>query len=296
MLQSRQRQVLLFGLPVLIWGSTWYAITFQLGVVDPLISVAYRFWASSLLLLGFCLITKRSLKFSLNQHLRISLQGALLFGFNYWLVYQAEELINSGLVAIGFSTIIFFNILFGSILLKQKVEAKIIGGALLGLIGTGIIFWNEISQFEATESGIIGVVLCIVSVMIASLGNITSAKNSSLKIPVVQATGFGMMYGAIIMTILAIVLGRPLTIDTSSSYLLSMGYLIVFGSIIAFVAYLTLISEIGPGKAAYSIVLVPVVAVTISTFLEGFQFTFFTALGMFFLIAGNFFALYKKHE
>jgi len=294
MLKPRQRQALLFGLPVLIWGSTWYAITFQLGSVDPLISVAYRFWVSCLLLFGFCLLTKRTLKFSLNQHLRISLQGALLFGFNYWLVYQAEELINSGLVAIGFSTIIFFNLIFGALLLKQKVESKVIGGAFLGLIGTSIIFWNEISQFEATDDGIIGIVLCVVSVMIASLGNITSAKNSSLKIPVVQATAFGMMYGAIIMTILAIVLDKPLVLDTSLGYLLSMGYLIVFGSIIAFVAYLTLISEIGPGKAAYSIVLVPLVAVTISTFLEGFQFTFYTALGMLFLVSGNFFALSKK--
>ncbi|MBO3697412.1 DMT family transporter [Roseivirga sp. E12] len=294
MFQPRQRQALLFGLPVLIWGSTWYAITFQLGTVDPLISVAYRFWASCILLLGFCLLTKRSLKFNLNQHLRMALQGALLFGFNYWLVYQAEELINSGLVAIGFSTIIFFNIIFGVLLLRQKVESKVIGGALLGLIGTSIIFWNEISQFEATQDGFLGVTLCVVSVMIASLGNITSAKNSSLKIPVVQATGFGMMYGAIIMTILAIVLGKPLEIDTGTGYLLSMGYLIVFGSIIAFVAYLTLISEIGPGKAAYSIVLVPLVAVTISTFLEDFQFTFFTGLGMVFLVSGNFFALKRK--
>lgn len=294
MIRPRQRQVLLFGLPVLIWGSTWYAITFQLGSVDPLLSVAYRFWISAILLLCFCVITKRSLKFSLNQHARIGLQGALLFGFNYWLVYQSEELINSGLVAIGFSTIIFFNIIFGSLLLKQKAEPKVIGGALLGLIGTAIIFWNEISQFEATQDGIFGVFLCVISVIIASLGNITSAKNSSLKIPVVQATAFGMLYGAIIMTGLAIALGRPLELDMSSDYLLSMAYLIMFGSIIAFVSYLTLISEIGPSKAAYSIVLVPLVAVTISTFLEDFQFTFFTALGMLFLISGNLFALYKR--
>lgn len=294
MLKPQQRQVLLFGLPVLIWGSTWYAITFQLGSVDPLLSVAYRFWTSALLLLGFCVITKRSLRFTINQHLRIALQGALLFGFNYWLVYQAEELINSGLVAIGFSTIIFFNLIFGAVLLKRKVESKIIGGALLGLVGTAIIFWNEISQFEATQEGIIGVSLCVISVMIASLGNITSAKNSSLKIPVIQATGFGMLYGAIIMTVLAIALGKTLAIDLSANYLLSMGYLIIFGSIVAFIAYLTLVSEIGPAKAAYSIVLVPLVAVTISTLLEDFQFTVFTGLGMVFLVSGNFFALYKK--
>lgn len=296
MIRPRQRQILLFGLPVLIWGSTWYAITFQLGSVDPLLSVAYRFWISAILLLGFCVITKRSLKFSLNQHARIGLQGALLFGFNYWLVYQSEELINSGLVAIGFSTIIFFNIIFGALILKRKIVFKVLSGALLGLMGTIIIFNSELSNFEMGDDGLKGILLCILSVAVASLGNITSAKNSELKIPVVQATAYGMAYGSIIMFIIALALGKPITFDTSNEYVFSLIYLIIFGSVIAFSTYLTLISRIGPDKAAYAIVLVPVVAVTISTILEGFEFTVFTALGMLLLLAGNYFALKPKKK
>lgn len=291
---NKSNNSLLFVIPALIWGSTWYAIKFQLGPVDPLLSVAYRFGLATLLLVLFCLLTKRSMKFSAREHARIALQGALLFGFNYWLVYQSETYLSSGLVAVGFSTLIFFNVFFGAIFLGNEIDKKIILGAISGLLGTTIIFRSELLSFQGSEDSYTGLTLLVASVMIASLGNITSAKNSSLKIPVIQATALGMGYGAIIMFVLALSLGKELIIDTSMPYLGSLAYLTVFGSIVAFSSYLTLISKIGPGKAAYAIVVVPVVAVTISTFLEDFNFTAFTALGMILLLTGNVLALYKK--
>lgn len=284
----------LFGFPVLIWGSTWYVITFQLGTVDPLVSVSYRFVISALILIIFCLLTKRTLNFTLKEHLRIAMQGALLFGFNYWFAYQSEGLINSGLVAIGFSTLIFFNIVFSAIFLKTKIVPKVISGAVLGLIGTAIIFKEELSNFSLSDDSVKGLVLLFFGVALASLGNIASAKNSKLKIPVIQASAFGMGYGGVIMLIIAIALNKSFIFDTSTAYLLSLSYLVVFGSIIAFTTYLTLVSRIGPDKAAYAIVLIPVVAVTISTIFEGFEFTLMTALGMALLLLGNFFALSKK--
>ncbi len=291
---NKSNNSLLFVIPALIWGSTWYVIKFQLGPVDPLLSVAYRFGLATLILILFCLLTKRSLRFTAREHARIALQGALLFGFNYWLVYQSETFLSSGLVAVGFSTLIFFNIFFGSIFLGHTIDRKIIVGAVSGLVGTAIIFRSELLSFETDSNGYTGLALLVASVMIASLGNIASAKNSSLKIPVIQATALGMGYGALIMFILAILLGKEFMIDTSLPYLGSLAYLTIFGSIVAFSTYLTLISKIGPGKAAYAIVVVPVVAVTISTFLEDFNFSIMTALGMILLLLGNVLALYKK--
>lgn len=291
---NKSNNSLLFVIPALIWGSTWYAIKFQLGPVDPLLSVAYRFGLATLILIVFCALTKRNLRFSAREHARIALQGALLFGFNYWLVYQSEAYLSSGLVAVGFSTLIFFNLFFGAIFLGHKIDRKIIFGAISGLAGTAIIFWSELVSFEADGEGYKGLALLIASIVIASLGNITSARNSSLKIPVIQATAIGMGYGALIMFVLALILDKEFVLDTSLPYLGSLAYLTIFGSIVAFIAYLTLISKIGPGKAAYAIVVVPVVAVTISTFLEDFQFTVFTALGMVLLLLGNVLALYRK--
>lgn len=291
---SRSNNSLLFVIPALIWGSTWYAITFQLGPVDPLVSVTYRFTLAAAILLLYCVLTKRSLKFTVIQHLRIAMQGAFLFGFNYWLVYQSETYLSSGLVAVGFSTLIFWNIFFGAIFLGRRIDKKIIFSAISGILGTAIIFRTELLSFQSGAEGYTGLALLISSIMIASLGNITSAKNSSLKIPVIQATALGMSYGALIMLTLALFLGKSFVIDSSPGYLISLVYLTIFGSIIAFSAYLTLISRIGPDKAAYAIVVVPVVAVIISTFLEDFEFTVLTAVGMVLLLAGNVLALYKK--
>lgn len=291
---NKYNKIFLFVIPALIWGSTWYAIKFQLGVVAPLVSVIYRFALAAVILVGFCLLTKRSLKFSRKVHLRVALQGLLLFGMNYWLIYQSEEYLSSGLVAVGFSTLIFFNIFFGGLFLGNRIGKKVIFSAIFGLTGTAIIFKEELLEFRGGNEGVKGLLFLISSVMIASMGNITSAKNSTLKIPVIQATALGMGYGSVIMCIPALVLGKTFTIETSPEYLISLVYLSLPGSVIAFVAYLTLISQIGPEKAAYAIVVVPVVAVLISTFLEGFHFTLSTALGMVLLVLGNILALYKR--
>ena len=257
MINGKSSNVHLFAIPTVIWGSTWYVITFQLGKVDPLLSVSYRFLAAAIILLLYCIITKRNLKYTTKEHLRIALQGVLLFGLNYWLAYRAETLINSGLVAVAFSMIIFFNILFGAIFIRLKVVPKVLFGALLGLIGTIIIFKNEIGTIGLADDGLVGIGLAVLGVASASLGNIASAKNSKLKIPVIQATAFGMGYGGVLMLIIALALGKPFQFDTSLPYLLSLGYLTVFGSITAFITYLTLISKIGPDRAAYAIVLLP---------------------------------------
>ena len=291
---SQRSNFLLFIIPALIWGSTWYIIKFQLGNVDPLVSVTYRFIIAAIFLLIFCKLTKRSLSFTRSEHLRILLQGLMLFGFNYWLVYEAEGYIASGLVAVGFSTIIFFNIIFGAIFMGNKINKRVVIGAIPGLIGTAIIFKPELAAFSADNDGYLGIILMAISVIIASLGNIASAVNTNKKIPVIQATGLGMAYSAIIMLIIVLLTGKEFTFDSSAPYVFSLFYLVIFGSIIAFSGYLTLIGRIGPDKAAYTVVIVPAIAITISVAFEGYQFNLYTLLGMALLISGNVFALYKK--
>jgi drug/metabolite transporter (DMT)-like permease len=293
-IMKESNNLFLFAIPALIWGSTWYVITFQLGSVDPLISVMYRFALAGGLFLLYCKLRKKNLSFTWQTHLRIALQGILLHGFNYWLVYQSEQYLTSGLVAVGFSLIIFFNLVFGSIFLKQAVNPKVLIGAIFGVLGTMVIFKRELAAFRIEDESFTGLLLCVGSVIIASLGNVTSGYNSKLKIPVMQSTAFAMVYGALAMLIVGLVLNRPFTIDWSQDYLFSMVYLVIFGSIIAFNLYLTLISKIGAGKAAYTIVVVPVVAVIISTIFEEFVISEYTLIGMSMLIVGNVFALYKK--
>ncbi|MFY0652951.1 MAG: EamA family transporter [Cyclobacteriaceae bacterium] len=283
--------LILFIVPAFIWGSTWYVITFQLGKVDPLVSVVYRYLLAGILMMLFCKIRGINLKFKAKDHAFMVVQGFFLFGANYWLVYEAEQYIASGLVAVAFSTVVFMNSGFGALFLGRQINKKVIVAALAGLAGTIIIFWGELSRMDFSGNELKGTILAISSVVLASLGNITSARNSQEKIPVIQANAFGMLYGCAMMTIVALILGRPFTIDTSASYLLSLAYLSIFGSMIAFGTYLTLISKIGADKAAYTLVVIPVIAIVVSMIFESYQLTLATGTGVALIIGGNVLAL-----
>lgn len=285
---------LLFVIPALIWGSTWYVIKFQLGTVDPLLSVSYRFALGALILFVYAKVRNMKMRFSLSDHARMGIQGMLLFGFNYWLVYQSEETLTSGLVAITFSTLIFMNIFFSALFLGTKIKKEVILGGVLGVTGTVLMFYQEIRLTGLNDALMTGLGFCITGVLFASMGNIASAYNQKKQIPVIPANSYGMLYGALIMFVIALVTGKDITIDTSQNYMLSLLYLSVFGSVIAFTTYLTLIGRIGADKAGYVIVVLPVIALTISAIFEDYQITPYSMAGMLLIIGGNLLVIRKK--
>jgi drug/metabolite transporter (DMT)-like permease len=279
---------------VLIWGSTWLGIKMQLGVVDPMVSVTYRFALASALLLVWCVATKMRMRFSRRDHLYMLLQGVLLFGLNYLCFYQAELYVTSGLAAVIFSSVLVMNIANGAFFLGTPVDGKVVWGGILGLVGIVLVFLPEISSFSLDNQGVHGVALCFLATLFASWGNITSARNQKNRLPILQSNAFGMGYGALAMGVAALVTGRPFTVEVSAAYLGSLVYLAVFGSIIAFGCYLYLIGSIGADRAAYSTLLFPLVALGISTIWEGYQWTPASLCGVAFILAGNFFILARR--
>ncbi len=284
----------LYIITVLVWGSTWLAIKYQLGSVDPMVSVVYRFSLAAVILLLFCSWRGLNMKFSLKDHLFMALFGILLFSINYWLVYVAEVHLTSGIVAVVFSAIVFMNIANGAIFLGSPVEKKMVTGAMIGLVGIAFIFMPEIKSFDFSDKGFFGLVVCFFSVLLASFGNIASARNTQNNIPVVQANAFGMAYGSIVLALIALFLGKEFTFAVNATYIGSLFYLAVFGSIIAFGSYLTLIGSIGADKASYAIMVVPVVALVLSSFFEGYAWKGSAVLGLMLVVGGNFLALHKK--
>ena len=284
----------LYAVTIIIWGSTWIGIKYQLGTVDPMVSVIYRFSLSSLILLAYCRLKGLSLNFSLKEHAYMALTGTFLFSLNYWLVYISEVYLTSGLVAVLFSSIVFLNIANGAFFLGDPVEKRVILGAVSGTLGTILIFMPEIQAFDLGDTGIIGILFGMGSVTLASFGNIASARNSRNRIPVIQANAFGMGYGAVLLWAIAMVLGKEFSFVMTPAYVGSLFYLAVFGTILGFGCYLTLIGSIGPDKAAYTIMVVPVVALVISSFFEGYVWNPMAFAGLFLVLGGNFTALYRK--
>lgn len=286
--------LLLFIIPAIIWGSTWLVIKFQLGTVDPIVSVAYRFFAAGIILLAYCWFRKHRLKFSSSAHRFMFLNGICLFGFNYWFVYMAEIHLTSGLVSIIFSLIIFMNILNAAIFLKSPVNLRVVLGGVFAISGTFMIFQKEISGFSLNNETSGAILLSLGSLFMASLGNIISARNQKRDLPVVPTTAWSMVYGSLAMFLVAIIQNKEFTFDYSFSYMASMGYLIIFGSLVAFTTFLTLVGRIGADKAAYVAASTPVIAMTLSTLFEGFVWDSGSAAGVALIILGNGAALYRN--
>jgi drug/metabolite transporter (DMT)-like permease len=271
----------------LIWGSTWLAIKFQLGIVSPELSIAYRFAFATVILLIFSLIRRLPLRFGLKTHSFFALQGLLLFSLNYILVYLAEGILTSGLVAIIFSLIVMLNVLFGTIFLNKPIRMRVVAGGVVGLLGLVLVFWPELSGFDPSSQEVLGITLALLATISASLGNVVSARNQSHELPVVQTNAFGMFYGAVFMLLLALIQGSQLQFDPSPGYLLSLLYLAIFGSVIAFGSYLTLLGRIGLDRAAYVTILFPVIALLLSTLFEGLTWGYPQLAGVVLVLVGN---------
>lgn len=278
---------MLYMTTVLIWGSTWIGVKFQLGTVPEAQSVAYRFALASALLAGWCLWRRLPLRFSVRDHAFIALQGLLLFCLNYLLIYIGSRHLTSGLVAVVFSTIVFMNLVNGALLLGQRITARVVAGATLGLIGIALVFEPELAGFGWSGPALAGVAVSLAATLTASFGNMVSARNQRAGLPVVQTNALGMGYGALVMLLWALASPAPLMFEWTARYTLSLVYLALFGSILAFGAYLTLLGRIGAARAAYATVLFPVVALAISTVLEGYQWTVPALVGLVLVLAGN---------
>lgn len=276
----------LYLIAVLIWGSTWLVITFQYGPVPPTVSVVYRFLLASAILFGWCRYRRLPLRFTLAQHGWMALLGLLLFGINYVTVYLAETRVTSGLVATVFSLIVFLNLVGGRLFLGTPIRRATLVGALLGVSGVVLVFLPE---FTETGHGdpTAGLLLACCGAISASLGNIVAARNHRSGLPVVQMNTFGMLYGALVVAAYALITHQHFRVDGSPRYLLSLTYLGLFGSVVAFGAYLTLIARVGAGRAGYANVAIPVVALLLSAFFEGLHWSGPLMLGVALCVVGN---------
>ena len=286
-LSGSAQNILLYVVTILIWGSSWLAIKFQLGVVDPMVSVAYRFLLASGISWIYCRYSGLQLSFRLRDHGFMFLQGVSLFALNYWLFYISELTLTSGLAAVIFSTIVVMNMLNGVIFLKNRLELRVVIGAVLGLSGIILVFWPEVSDFETGSENLFATTLAVLATFLASLGNIASARNQREGIPVVQSNTYGMTYGALLMLVLAWSTGRGFNFEFTVSYVSSLVFLSVFASIIAFWSYLTLLGRVGVERAAYATLIFPLVALGISTIFEGYQWSAYAVIGIVLILGGN---------
>ncbi|MEM8815049.1 MAG: EamA family transporter [Pseudomonadota bacterium] len=281
----------LYVVTVLIWGSTWFAIEFQLGEVAPEVSLVYRYASAALLLFGWCRFKGLKLRFRAREHLWFAMLGVLLFGFNYVLAYRAQLFVTSALTAIAFSTLVWMNIVNARLIFGVRAGRRVVFGALLGVAGILTLFLPQIGDLSLSDSVLIGSLLAVGGALVASFGNMASQGAQKAGLPVLQSNAWGMLYGAVFNTGFALYAGHSFTFEWSPGYVVSLVYLSVFGSIVAFGAYLTLLGRIGAHRAGYSMVMFPVVALILSTLFEGLRIDATIVIGTGLVLAGNLFVL-----
>ncbi len=288
------RNALIFALCVAIWGSTWYAIKFQLGTVPPEWAVAYRFAIAAAVLFAWCALSGRRLRFSLRDHALFAGLGALLFSVNYAFTYWSTAYLTSGLVAVVFSMMTLVNQVNGAVFLKQPIERRVLAAGVAGLVGLGLVFRPEFAAFDLGGDVAKGVAFCLLATVLASFGNTLAATERARALPLFAFNGYAMLYGALLMATIALLSGEAPRFDWQPPFVASLLYLALAGSVLAFSLYLTLIKTIGLGRSGYVAVLIPLVALGISTLFEGYRWTWSGAAGVALVLFGNLLLLGRR--
>jgi drug/metabolite transporter (DMT)-like permease len=271
----------------MIWGSTWIAITFQLGQIAPEMSVGYRFLLASAAMFGYCRWRGLPLAFGLRQHLDFALFGACMFSIGYILVYRAETHVVSGMVAVGFSVSPMINMLAARAFFGTPMSRRVAVAALFGMAGIACIFWPEFGKFSTSRNAEWGALLTILSVLASSAGSMTALRNQKRGYSTWSSMTWGMLYGGALALTIGLAAGHPLAFDPGAGYVLSLVYLAIFGSVVTFACYITLIGRIGAARTAYIGVMVPIVALAISFFFEKFDWGWLTTAGVALSVMGN---------
>jgi drug/metabolite transporter (DMT)-like permease len=296
---KRLRTWQLFAVCVLTWGTTWYAITFQIGQTSPEFGVALRFGLAGWVVLVWRAAAGDSLRLSLSDHGRLALQGGFMYGLSYLCVYHAEKHLVSGLVAVGYSASPLVSGLGARWLFGTPVTSRFLWGGAVGLLGVALIFAPEFSKAaqQANQSSILwGALFTVASVLLSSVGSLTASRNRSHGMPFWPSLGWGMVYGAIVAALVAVAMGQRFVLPGAASWWLSLVYLALAGSVMAFACFLTLQERIGPGPSGSVGVMTPLLALLVSVGLESYQASWFTLLGAALAVLGNVLVLRPKRR
>ncbi len=271
----------------LAWGTTWYAITLQLGVVDPVVSVAYRFTLASTLLFIWCVIRGEPVRLTRAQHLAALGVGFFAIAVDYPLTYWAEERVASAVVAVIFAALAFFNLITFRLAFRQRAPRAAWGAACLGIAGVALLSWSEIVGAQMNTRALIGLTMALGAVICAAGANVFAHRGEEAGASVASLMAWAMGYGAALLVLFVFASGRTWAFEANPRYVLSLFYLAVVGSVVAFVLYFGLARRRGYTTASYILALTPLIAMAMSTFFEGKRWRLSGLLGVALVLLGQ---------
>ncbi|HEX9904356.1 MAG TPA: DMT family transporter [Propylenella sp.] len=284
----------LFGGTVLVWGTTWLALKYQLGTVDPQVSIVWRFLIAAPLMFLVCRLAGQPILFPLRMHLRFAALGLFFYSTNFILFYNAGHYVVSGLLSVIFSMASLTNIALAVLLLGEPLRGRVAFGALLGLGGVALMFWHEVDRTGLGAGPLVGLGLGFLGCLSFSTGNVLAARIQRDGVSVLSANAWGVTYGVAVNAVVALAAGSAFIIEPTPRYVLSLLWLAIPGSVIAFWMYLALLGRIGADRAGYTTVLSPVLALLVSTLVEDYRWSAPAIAGLVLVAMGNVLVLMRR--
>lgn len=277
----------LYILTVIAWSVSWFAIRLQVGTVPNEVNLVWRFAIATVLMIAWVILSGRRIRFPVQDHARFAALGLFLFSANFLFFYYGAGYLVSGLLSVVFSLASVINILLAAIALREQPAPRVLAGGILGFCGIALMFSPEIVAHGLSGNTMIGLLLCVAGTLCFCIGNQISAAGLRKGLPLIPMSAWGMVYGTLWSTLLAVLLGRPFIIEPTVSYIASLLFLAVISTVIAFSAYLTLLARIGPARAGYATVMFPIFALLVSTVLEDYRWSAYAFAGLVFVAVGN---------
>jgi drug/metabolite transporter (DMT)-like permease len=277
----------LYALVLVLWSTSWIAIHFQLGVVEPVVSVLWRFLIGAAVMWVWVLLRRDRLRFPLSDHLRFIGLALCLFSTNFVLFYEAGLLIASGLMSVVFSIASVINGFMGVLVFRQRMDRRVLAGGLIGACGVALMFLPEFTSGHMGWDAGKGLILCVAGTLCFCTGNLVATSIQRRGIGVHAANAYAMSYAVPYLALICLVMGLPFKVDWAPIYMTSLLWTGLVATTVSFVAYITLLNRIGAARAAYVTVLSPAVALLISTWFENYQWSWPAAFGLAAVMAGN---------
>ena len=285
------RIILPFLLTAMIWGSTWYIIRGQIDGVPAMWSIAWRFALAAPAMALLALATGKRLAMPARAHRMALAMGLFQFCGNYAFVYHSEHHLTSGIVALVIGVMFVPNALFAQWLLGERVTRQFLLGSLVALAGIALLLVNEARAAPLGGTVWLGGLLALAGMLSASLANVIQAGPAGRGVPLISLLAWAMAYGALIDIAAAWAIAGPPVVPAAPEYWLGTAWLALAGSVVTFPLYYNLVRELGAGRAAYNGVLVVVIAMAVSTLLEGYRWSSLAMFGALLSIIGMVLAL-----
>jgi len=284
------------GACAIVWGTSWYAITLQFGVVDPVISLVYRFSLAAALLFLWCTVRGDAVRLSLQRHKAAAAVGLFSFTIDYGFTYYAEKYVVSGIVAVVFAALAFVNLIVFRVALGQRAPRGAWASTALGVVGVAVLSRDEIVSAAVSAGALRGLLAAFVAVVAAAFGNVSARHGERIGAPLQSSLAWSMAYGAGLLALVAFITGRRWTFDSRSTYVFSLLYLAAAASVLAFLLYFGLARRRGYTTASYVLALTPILAVTMSALFEAKRWGASSLFGIVLVLSGQWLLLRVRNS